>query len=151
METKKIFGFTIIAMVVALLTITTTGLLIADQRVPLSGTIQTINVGVYVDSYCTQNCTAIEVGALNPGEVFNQTVYVKNTGTTAVSLSLSVDSWDPVEAGSWLALSWNRVDYVLGVGEVVQATLTLSVDAGIEGVSDFGFDARFVGTQIEET
>ena len=149
METKKIFEFTVVAMVAALLTVTTTGLLIADQRVPLSGTIQTTNVGVYNDNYCTQNCTAIEVGVLNPGEVFNHTVYVKNTGTTAVSLSLSVDSWDPVEAGSWLALSWNRADYVLGVGEIVQATLTLSVDAGIEGVSDFGFDARFVGTQIE--
>ena len=138
-------------MVAALLTITTTGLLIADQRVPLSGTIQTTHVGVYNDNYCTQNCTAIEVGVLNPGEVSTQTVYVKNTGTTAVSLSLSVDSWDPVEASSWLALSWNRADYVLGVGEVVQATLTLSVDAGIEGVSDFGLDATFVGTQIEET
>ena len=131
------------------LVISTTGLLFSDQRVPLSGTIQTINVGVYIDNNCTQNCTAIEVGVLSPGEVTTQTVFVKNTGTNAVSLSLSVDSWDPVEASSWLVLSWNRGDYVLGVGEVVQATLTLSMDSGIMGVSNFGFDVRFVGTQVE--
>ena len=132
----------------AFLVVSTTGLLVADQRVPLSGTIQTINVGVYIDSNCTQNCTAIEVGILSPGEVATHIVYVKNTGTTTESLSLSVDSWDPIEAGSWLDLSWNRGDYVLGVGEVVQATLTLSVDSGIVGFSDFGFDVRFVGTEV---
>ena len=59
MTSQKVSKTAIIAITVAILslTLTTAGLLSANQTVPMSGTINAVNVGVYSDSGCTQNCT----------------------------------------------------------------------------------------------
>ena len=114
---------TLIALAATLLTLTTTGLLIANQTVPLSGTITTINVGVYLDNDCTQNCTSLNLGSIYPGDTVNQTVYIKNTGTTSVILSMTANNWNPTSASSYLTLSWNRENSILNPGESIQAIL----------------------------
>lgn len=140
---------TIIAVAIAgiLLTVTTAGLLNAFKTVPLTGAITTVNVGVYSDSLCTQECTSLNVGNVSPGGTATQTVYVKNTGTVPETLTMTVSNWNPANANTLLALSWNRQNYVLNAGDSIQATLTLTVASITGSLTNFSCDVTITGTQ----
>ena len=129
---------------------TTTGVLSINQKIPSAGTILTINMKAYSDSACTQQCTQIDFGTLNPGGTSTKTLYLKNTGTTPIVLSLDVDNWNPVDAGVWLSLSWDRENQVLMSDESILATVSLSVDENIEVIEYFDFDIILLGTQVEQ-
>lgn len=124
------------------------GLLMAYQRVPNSGNVKTVGVGVYWDNACTNNVTSIDWGFLEPGATVNKTVYIKNEGNTPMVLNMTTDNWNPASASENITLSWNREGYVLNTtAPVVQAILTLSVSSNISGVTSFSFDIIITGTE----
>ena len=136
-----------IAATGVLLIVTTTGLLVANQTVPLNGTITMVNVGLYWDVDCTQNVTTLDFGTLNPGDSFMRTVYVKNTGTVQETLSMTADNWVPINADSIVSLSWNRQNFVLSPEQVVQAMLTLTIASDTDNLTSFGCDVTFTGNE----
>ena len=81
------------------LSIVTAGL-IATQIVPSDGTVAAINVSVYSDSECTQNCTSVSWEILYPGNSTSRMIYVKNNGTVPVTLTMATGSWMPTTANS---------------------------------------------------
>src|SRR3990170_3966000 len=98
MEIRRLAPGAIIAIVAIaglFLTLTTAGLLSINQSVPTAGTVSTVNVGVYSDSTCTQQLTSISWGSVAPGASAARTVYVKNTGTAQISLSMTRANWNP--------------------------------------------------------
>jgi hypothetical protein len=149
MNARKITIGAMIAIVAAglLFTLLATGLLMASQTVQSSGTITALNVGVYLDSGCTQNCTSINWGSLAPGASGTRTVYVKNTGTVPMVLSMTTGSWVPSNANTYISLSWNRNGRVLNAGESVGATLTLSASSSAGAITDFSFSITITGTE----
>ena len=86
------------------LTLVTAGI-IATQTISSDGTVTTIDVDVYSDSACSQNCTSISWGTLHPGDSINRTVYVKNTGTRPITLSMTTENWTPTNANNYLTLT----------------------------------------------
>jgi hypothetical protein len=66
MAMRKISMGAMIAVAVTglFLTMLTAGVLTSSQTVQSGGTITAVNVGVYSDSGCTQNCTSIDWGTL---------------------------------------------------------------------------------------
>ena len=142
-------GYAVVIMIVGFLAISSTGIIISNQST-LNGTIQALNVEIYKNPNATQNCTQINFGDLSPGASSNQTIYIKNSGTKSASLSMNVENWNPIQAGSSLVLSWNRKDHILLPGELINAIFTLGADESVEGFSDFSFNIIIVSTQIEE-
>ena len=142
-----------IAMIVALaatgmfLTVFTAGLLTDSKTVASLGTITAVNVGVYTDIGCTQTCTSIDWGALAPSNTATRTVYVKNTGTVPVTLSMAPSGWAPSNANTYLTLSWNQAGNVLNSGASVAATLTLTASSSAGNITSFGFNIVVTGTQ----
>jgi hypothetical protein len=149
MELRKLSKGAIIALAITgiLLTVTTAALLSASQTVPLSGTINAVNLGVYSDSACTQTCTALTVGNLNPGGTTTQTVYIKNTGNVPETLTMTPNNWNPTNANSSLTFTWNRQNTVLNAGVSTQATLTLTAASNTGSLTNFSFNVIFTGTQ----
>jgi len=149
MQFQKLPKAAIIAVTIAaiLLTVTTAAVLSANQTVPLSGTITAVNLGVYSDSACTQTCTALNVGTLNPGGTATQTIYIKNTGTVPETLTMTANNWNPTSASSSLTLTWNRQSTVLNAGQSIQATLTLTVASSTGSLTTFSCDVTVTGTQ----
>ena len=139
-------GLIAIAVIGLFLTVLTSGLLTTSQTVPTAGTVTAINVGVYNDLAFTQNCTSINWGTLSPGGQTTKTVYIKNTGTVPATLSMTTANWAPSDASAHLSLSWNRADYVLGVGASVPAVLTLTVSSNIDSITSFSFNIVITGT-----
>jgi hypothetical protein len=106
------------------LTVFTAGLLTDSETVASVGSITAVNVGVYSDSGCAQVCTSVDWGALAPSSAATRTIYVKNTGTVPVTLSMAPSGWAPSNANAYLTLSWNQAGSVLNPGASVAATLT---------------------------
>jgi hypothetical protein len=122
------------------------GLLTVSKTLSSTGSVKAINVEVYWDLACTQVVSSIDWGTPEPGDSIDRTVYVKNTGSAPMNVSLSASGWVPVEAGNYLTLSWDREGAVVAADEVVQAVLTLDVSVSITGITDFSFDIVIEGT-----
>ena len=118
------------------------------RTVSNAGTVETIGVGVgvYQDSGCTSNLSFIDWGVLEPGSSKNFTCYIRNELSSVSTLSMSTSNWDPPNASDYLTLSWDYGGQSIDVDEVVPVTFTLSVDASIEGITNFRFYITIVGT-----
>lgn len=112
-----------------------------------TGTVKTTGVGVYWESNCTTPVSLIQWNDLAPGENRSTTVYVRNEGSVTVSLSMKTDHWNSTSASSYIELVWNRDNYRLTSGSVVEAVLTLKVSSNITNVQGFSFDIIITGTE----
>jgi archaellum component FlaG (FlaF/FlaG flagellin family) len=102
-----------------------------SKSVSSSGKVSTINVSVYKDSACTQAATDIDWGTLTPGSSTTYTLYIKNAGSAAETLSMSTSGWSPSTASQYITITWNRDNALLNANQVVQATLTVTVSSSI--------------------
>jgi hypothetical protein len=145
---KLSLGATIAIAVTGLfLTMITAGALVSSQTIPSGGTITAVNVGVYSNSACTSNCTSIDWGTLSPGGSTTKTIYVKNTGTIPVTLSMAPANWSPSNANNYLTVTWNRANYALAAGASVSAILTLTASSSAGSLTNFSFDVVITGTE----
>jgi hypothetical protein len=146
---KMSWGISLIALAIITicLTATTFATLTSYKVIPYSGTITTINLGVYTDSGCTQNLTALSAVSVSPGSTTTQTVWIKNTGNVPENLTMTVSNWNPSNAGSYLALTWNQQNTVLSAGQSIQATITLTAQSNTGSLTTFACDITFTGTQ----
>jgi hypothetical protein len=145
---KLSLGATIAIAVTGLfLTMITAGALVSSQTIPSGGTITAVNVGVYSNSACTSNCTSIDWGTLSPGGSTTKTIYVKNTGTIPVTLTMAPANWSPSNANNYLTVTWNRANYALAAGASVSATLTLTASSSAGSLTNFSFDVVITGTE----
>jgi hypothetical protein len=149
MELRKISTGAAIAIAATglFMTLLTTGLLMSSQTLQSNGTVTAVNVGVYSDSGCTQNCTSIEWGTIAPGNSSTRTIYIKNIGTIPMTLSMTTGSWVPSNANTYISLSWNRGGTVLSAGQSISATLTLSASSSAGNITSFSFNMTITGTE----
>ena len=149
MELRKISTGAAIAIAATglFMTLLTTGLLMSSQTLQSNGTVTAVNVGVYSDSGCTQNCTSIDWGTIAPGNSSTRTIYIKNIGTIPMTLSMTTGSWVPSNANTYISLSWNRGGTVLSAGQSISATLTLSASSSAGNITSFSFNMTITGTE----
>jgi hypothetical protein len=149
MISKKITKIAILAIVLtaSLVAIATAGLLTTSQNVPANGTISTINLGCYSNPGCTTTLTSVDFGTITPGSQSTATVYIKNTGNIAENLTMSTNSWSPVNANTYLTLTWSPASTTLAAGASTSATLTLAASSGAGALSTFSVNVVFTGTQ----
>ncbi len=137
----------ILTILAVALTASTAATLSANQNVPSSGTITTTpNIGVYSDSVCTTSMTSLNWGSITAGGTATQTIYIKNTGTGTITLSLGASNWSPSGASSYITASWNKDGTQLSAGQSAAATITLSVSSSINGITTFSNTIVITGT-----
>ena len=124
---------------------TVMGTLLGQVTLPNLGTVKAMGVGVYWDSGCSNTVTSVNWGTVAPGSTNDVTVYVKNEGNAAETLSSTAENWNPSTASTYMSLTWDYAGQVIDVGEVVQVTLSLSVSEAIEGITSFSFDIVIIG------
>ena len=155
MSFRKISAVSIVVFTAMgiVLTYSTAGLLTfqnasttVNRQLPSSGNIAAINVGLYIDYACTQMLNSLDWGDLAPGETIDRLIYLKNTGNTEISLSMTVENWNPSFANGPISLTWNQEGTLLNPGEVTSATLTLATDEDISGITTFSMSILIIGT-----
>src|SRR3990170_8992956 len=75
------------------LTLLASGVLISTKTITSSGTVVSVNVGIYLDNACQQPVTSLNWGSISPRSSATLVVYVKNTGTTLITLSMMKTNW----------------------------------------------------------
>ena len=118
----------------------------SNRTISSTGSVKAIGVGVFWDQACTNAVTSISWGTIEPGSSVDRTVYIKNTGNDAVTLSLATSNWSPGNASSYMTLSWDYGGQSINANAVVQVKLTLSVLSSVSGITDFSFDITIVAT-----
>ncbi|MGD6807272.1 MAG: hypothetical protein ACQCN4_09985 [Candidatus Bathyarchaeia archaeon] len=140
-------GFCLVILLSATFAATSYGVFYTNQSVQSTGTVSTINVSVYKDNACTQTVTAIDWGTLTPGTSATYILYIKNSGSASETLSISTSDWSPSAAAQYITITWNRENTVLNANQVVQATVTLTVSAGIpSSITSFSNHITITGT-----
>jgi hypothetical protein len=110
------------------------------------GSLKTIDIEAYWDASLTNRVNGIDWGALEPGDQKSFSIYFRNKGNSAVTLSESTSNWGPSAAATYLTLSWDYSGQTIEADKNLQVTLTLSVSASITGITNFSFDIIVVGT-----
>jgi len=148
---KKILLTTIpvvagILVAFVLLNGTVMGTLLGQVTLPNLGTVKAMGVGVYWDSGCSNTVTSVNWGTVAPGSTNDVTVFIKNEGNAAETLSSTAENWNPSTASAYMSLSWDYAGQVIVVDGVIEVTLSLSVSSAIEGITSFSFDIVIVGS-----
>lgn len=112
----------------------------ANMKISNQGALKTVGVGVYWDAGLTNKVSSIDWGILEPSLNVNKTVYIRNEGNAAATLSMTTSNWSPSNATNYITLSWNYSNQTLNVNEAIQVKLTLAVSSTIAGITNFSFD-----------
>jgi hypothetical protein len=124
------------------------GLLSTVTSIGSSGVVSAANLGVYSDSACTTTLSSINWGNISPGGTATYTVYVKNTGSVALTLAFSMGSWSPSGASSYFSLAWSYTSGTkVNAGVIVPITFTLSLSSSVTGITNFQFQITITGTE----
>jgi len=115
---------------------------------PCAATVETVGVGVYWDSGCSNRVSSIDWGTAEVGSVKTVTVYIRNEGNAAITLSINTTNWSPSTASKYISLSWNYDGQPIDPNQVIQVTLTLSVSSSITGISSFSFDIMITCVEV---
>ena len=135
-----------VLFILAFMTVGVSGLLTTSKTLNSSGSVMAINIEVYSDIACTQPLSSLDWGVPEPGETVNLVVYLKNSGNADMTLNMYVSNWTPSGVDTYLSLSWDQENMVISPDEVLQSTISLLVDNGISGVTDFSFQITLQGT-----
>ena len=151
MALAKTSKLAVILMTVAAIAVAgiTFAALTANQNVPSSGTITSgPNVSVYSNSACNNPVTSINWGSIEAGGSASQTIYIEDTGGAAMTLSISVSSWSPSTASTYITVSWTGQGSQIspGVSGALPVTLTLNVLPSITGITTFSNSITISGT-----
>ncbi len=140
-------GLTVALIAISLFAILlASGVFVTSQTFKTTGILATANLGLYSDSACTQGLTSVNWGTISPGASISRTIYLKNIGNAQMTLHLSVTNWSPATANGPIAISWNRESAILSAGQVISATVVLTVSASASGFTSFNVDVMITGT-----
>jgi hypothetical protein len=136
-----------LSLVFFLLATQATAALQMQKSLSCTGTITAVNLGVYQDPACTMPILRVDWGTVEPASTNNQIIYVKNTGNTQETLSMSTENWTPTEASQYLILSWNASGIVLQPSTMIAAESSLLVAVNTVTLESFTFTGTITGTQ----
>jgi len=140
-------AFLIIALAVAFLlgSVSTFAVMEWSQRVHNVARVKVVGVGIYKDINFTVSVTEIDWGIIEPGESKNFSAYIVNESNVPLTLTIRTENWNPLNASSFMTLTWDYNGTQIGVGGSVPVTLTLQVAQTVSGIESFSFDIVIVG------
>jgi hypothetical protein len=93
--------------------------------------------------------SSVDWGVVAPNSVKTVALTVSNVGNCPLKLNMSVVDWSPMVASEHFTVAWNCTDTVLGIGESVNASLTLYVPDStvVAGITAFSNKIVITGVQ----
>jgi len=110
------------------------------QRIYSSAKIETIGIDIYADANFTIPLVQINWGNLAPSQSKDYIAYIISRSNVPITLALSTDNWNPLEAKKYLTLTWDYNQNIIASNNQTPVTLTLHVDPTITGIDTFTFD-----------
>ena len=121
-----------------------------SKHIQSKGKIKCINLEAYWDEECINPVMMVDWGLIGEGETVNQTLYLKNIGSTRCVISMYGNNWIPTNADEYFTLTWTGVNATLLVNEVEEFTISLHFSDGNVDFINFSFDLVFEATEIDD-
>lgn len=112
-----------------------------------SSAVESLNVGVYWDSGCTQEVTSIDWGQLSPGSKTEVDIFVRNEVNQPLFIAIATQDWNPTQTADYITLSGKYDRRAIDPEETVLIPLTLKVSEDIIEITDFSFNIHIIGTE----
>ena len=135
----------IFVLVASVLVASTFALLTIQKNIQGTGSIKGVGLGAYWDQQCTNATSSIAFGLLEPASSKSFTLYLRNEGNLALTLSMTSENWNPANAADYMTVTWNREGQQINPHKVIDCVITLSVSEGIQGISSFSLDIIISG------
>lgn len=84
------------------------------------------NIGIYWDSNATNTVTFIDWGSVELGSMRNVTLFIRNEGNRAVTLSLNASGWEPAGTSEYMNLTWDYDGTEIQPMGMILTTITLT-------------------------
>ena len=137
----------IYVLVASVLVASTFAVITIQKNIHGTGSIKGVGLEIYSDPQCENATSSIAFGLLDPGSQKDFTLYLKNEGNTDLTLSMTSENWNPIEAADYMSLTWNREGQQISPDQVISFVITLSVSSNIpEDISSFSLDIIISGT-----
>ncbi len=135
-------GVVVIAAVAAVL-------LFVSVKIETTGAIvtNTADLKIYADSSLTAAVSEINWGEIPAGGNSTATIWVQNSGTVPLKLSMTYQNFNPPVAQNYITIQWNQQDTILGVGQAVPANFVLKVSPLVLDVTNFSLQLSINGVQ----
>jgi hypothetical protein len=141
----------VILAAICILTIVVLGIIIgvlgSSKTIVYASSVNGLGAGIYWDQACTNRTLSLNWGPIEAGSNNTLTVYIKNEGNSAVSLSLETSNWTPSASLGYMSLNWNYSGQVLSVDQAIPLELTLTVSPTISGITNFSFDTTITTSE----
>lgn len=115
-------------------------------KIPTVATLKLMGVGVYKDVSFTVPVSEIDWGIIEPGEQKNFSAYIKNESNVPITLTMHTEDWSPLNASSFITLSWNYNGTEIPVDGYIPVTFILNVDPATASIDSFSFTIVIVGS-----
>lgn len=112
-----------------------------------SSAVESLNVGVYWASGCTQEVTSIDWGQLSPGSKTEVDIFVRNEVNQPLFIAIATQDWNPTQTADYITLSGKYDRRAIDPEETVLIPLTLKVSEDIIEITDFSFNIHIIGTE----
>jgi hypothetical protein len=124
----------------------TYGLLSGAVRVPSRAQVKSVCVDAFNDADCTVQLTMIDWGFLEPGQTKNCSAYLKSTSNAAITVSMSTEDWNPLNATSVIGCVWDAEGRQISADEVIAVNFILAVNESTAGLKSFSFTVVITGS-----
>ena len=108
--------------------------------------VKAVGVEIYVDPELTVRLTEINWGSVEPGESKTFTAYLRNSGNSPITLSLTTENWVPANASSVIQVFWDYSGGTVDAWQVVRVEFELRVDPAVTGIDAFSFMMVITGS-----
>ncbi len=105
-----------------------------------------LNIGVYSDSGCSKALSSINWGTLKLGTTATCNVWVKNNGSSKLTLAMTTNNWSPTSMSNSILISWDQNKTVINPGQIVKSTVTLAVSSSPRSFGAFNVTIVITGT-----
>jgi len=112
------------------------------------GSVTTIGFEMASCSCGTPLLTSIDWGTFNAGDTHTVTGWALNTGNSNITLSFTVQNWNPTAAEQYIVFGWNYTGETIQAGGELPINLTCTVLSSVTGISSFSFDITITATAI---
>jgi hypothetical protein len=119
--------------------------LLTQNTLNTSGVMADVDLGVYSNSACTAPLATINWGMCYVEENTTVTVYLRNEGSVASTLTVLTDNWTPSSAEACYLLYANCDGQTLAPNAVFTATFTLYPLTTASQFDTFSFDIIIQG------
>lgn len=86
------------------------------------------------------NVTSFDWGIVYPGKTYSRALQIINIGNINTQLSLTIQNFNPKEAGLYLHISWDQENTVLDANKSLDVTFNLMVLPEVKNVESFSFE-----------